>query len=280
LKFWEVKNKVGTNKVGELRLYGDISNDKFWDNDVTPQQIVDDINALGQIETLNVYINSGGGSVFAGQAIYSILKRLKVTKCAYIDGLAASAASLIPLACDKIYMPSNAMIMIHNPLIATMGNANDLREMADRLDLIRESIINVYQEKTKLSREEIISMMDAETWMGADKALELGFIDEIESSVDIAASIAFIKDGKQLSYGYVNVNLDNYKNFDVSILQNNKSHIHTGQDTTHTHTLHTNSVGTHSHDITNRGESEPVVNILEIQKQKFRKLKNKILKSN
>ena len=112
-KFWSFKALDET--TGELLLYGEISDISWWGDEVTPKQFKEDLDALGDIDVLNVYINSPGGDVFAGQAIYSMLKRHKAQVKVYIDGLAASIASLVAMAGDKVIMPANAMMMIHNP---------------------------------------------------------------------------------------------------------------------------------------------------------------------
>ncbi len=190
MKYWEVRMAANSDDTGELILYGDISSAQWWGDEITPKQVDADLKALGDIKTLNIYVNSGGGSVFAGQAIYNIIKRHKAgTKNAYIDGLAASIASVIPLAADKVYMPNNAMMMVHNPYAISMGNAGELRKMADTLDTIRESILNVYEEKTGQERDKLVELMDAETWMTADDALEYGFVDELQEDKQVAASI-------------------------------------------------------------------------------------------
>lgn len=186
-KFWNM-NKIKNNE-GELLIYGPISDESWWGDEVTPKQFKEDLDALGDIDTLNIYINSSGGDVFAGQAIYSIISRHKAQKIVYIDGLAASIASIIAMAGDLVVMPKNAMMMIHNPWTIAMGNAQDFRKLADDLDKIRESLIAAYQEKSNLDREKIIELMDAETWLTADEALEYRFIDEIEKPKQIAASI-------------------------------------------------------------------------------------------
>ena len=186
-KFWNFKNKG--KKKGELTLYGDISSTSWWGDEVTPKQFKADMDALGEIDELDIFINSGGGDVFAGQAIYSILKRKNATKTVYVDGLAASIASVIAMAGDKIIIPRNAMMMIHNPYTWTAGNSEELRKMADDLDKIRESIVNTYEDKTGLEREKIIELMDAETWMTAEDAKEYGFADEVGDEKEVAASV-------------------------------------------------------------------------------------------
>ena len=205
-KFWNFKAKSETE--GELMLYGPISSSTWWGDEVTPKQFKKDMDALGDIANLNIYINSDGGDVFAGQAIYSMIKRHKAAKTVYIDGLAASVASLIAMAGDKVYMPSNAMLMIHNPYTIAIGNSNEFRKLADDLDKIRESMLTTYASKTGMEQEELIKLLDAETWLSAEDAYILGFADEIEEQKAIAASI----EGGFLMVNNVQMDLKKYKN--------------------------------------------------------------------
>lgn len=186
-KFW-VFNKLKENE-GELLIYGPIGDEATWGNEITAKKFKEDLDALGDIDTLNIYINSEGGDVFAGQAIYSMLSRHKAQKIVYIDGLAASIASVIAMAGDLVVMPKNSMMMIHNPWTVAAGNADYFRKLANDLDKIRESLIVAYQSKSNLSREKIIELMDAETWMTAEEAVQYGFADEIEKEKQVAACI-------------------------------------------------------------------------------------------
>lgn len=186
-KFWSMK--ALDNKTGEVLLYGEISDVSWWGDEVTPKQFKEDLGALGDVETIKVFINSPGGDVFAGQAIYSMLKRHKAQVHVYIDGLAASIASLIAMAGDKVVMPANAMMMIHNPWTLAVGNANDFRKLADDLDKIRDSMITAYGSRSALTTEEIKGLLDAETWLTAQECVEYGFADEVEEAKELAASI-------------------------------------------------------------------------------------------
>jgi ATP-dependent Clp protease protease subunit len=207
MKFWEVKAKA--NKTGELLIYGDITSTSYWGDEITPKAIDSAMKELGDIDTLNVYVNSGGGSVFAGMAIFNIIKRCKATtKNAYVDGLAASISSVIPLACDKVYMPSNSMMMVHLPSGGMRGNAEEMRKMADTLDKVRDTIIEVYKEKTGKDEEELKALMEAETWMTAKEAIEMGFADELQAEVKIAAST----DGAFLMFNKEKFAIDRFKN--------------------------------------------------------------------
>ncbi len=186
-KFWNFK--AIDDKQGELTLYGEISNETWYGDEVTPKEFKAGLDDLGEIETLNVYINSPGGDVFAGQTIYSILKRHKAQKNVYIDGLAASIASVIAMAGSTIFMPKNSMMMIHNPWTFGVGNASDFRKLAEDLDKIRESLISTYEDRSALMRDEIIDIMDKETWLTASECEEYGFCDVVEEEKNIAASI-------------------------------------------------------------------------------------------
>lgn len=186
-KFWAFKAEG--NKRAKLDLYGIISSTSWWDDEISATSFKSDLDALGDIDELDVYINSDGGDVFAGQAIHSMIKRHKAKVTVYIDGIAASIASVIAMAGDKVIMPRNAMMMVHNPWSYATGNAERFRKMADALDNIRESMIAAYEDRTGLPRDEIISLLDAETWLSADQAVEKGFADEIEQSKEVAASI-------------------------------------------------------------------------------------------
>lgn len=193
-KFWQFRNAADDSNVGELLIYGIIGDWLF--DDVNPKEFKKELDDLGDVEEIRVFINSDGGDVFAGQAIHSMLKRHKAKVSVYIDGLAASIASVVAMAGDTVYMPKNAMMMIHNPWTIALGDANEFREMAEILDKVRESIIIAYQQKSDLDREEIIELLDAETWMSAEEAVEKGFADEIEETKKVAA--LFDRNNKKL----------------------------------------------------------------------------------
>lgn len=191
-KFWKFKNLA--NNEGELDIYGEISSSSGgWFSDgteITPTGFKEDLAALGDISTLNVYVNSPGGDVFAGQAIYSMLKRNKATVNVYVDGLAASIASVIAMAGDSIHMPSNSMMMIHNPWSFAQGNSKDFRKMADDLDKIGLSIQETYLAKAPdMKSEKLVELLDNETWLTAKECFDLGLCDVIEDEKTIAASL-------------------------------------------------------------------------------------------
>jgi ATP-dependent Clp protease protease subunit len=193
---------------GELYLYGDISSVSWWGDEITPQTFKQDLDALGDIAVLNVFINSNGGDVFAGHAIHSMLKRHKAKVVITVDGLAASIASVICTAGDVVQMYRNTMQMVHEPWTFAVGNASDMRKMADDLDKISESLVSAYEDKTGLSRDEIKAIMAAETWLTADECKEKGFCDVVLAEKKVAASIS----GDILAM--------NGQNFDISRFRN------------------------------------------------------------
>ena len=175
-KFWQwVKNEITGGNV--LRLDGIIAEESWLFDEVTPKQFREELNSCnGDIE---LYINSPGGDVFAASQIYTMLMEYKGNVTVKIDGIAASAASVIAMAGTVTAMSPTSNMMIHNPWTGTIGDAEEMRTCAEFLDEIKESIINAYELKTGLSREKISELMTAETWMNAKKALELGFCDKI-----------------------------------------------------------------------------------------------------
>ena len=177
LKFWNlVKNEE--EKTAELILYGSIGSDEYWD-DISDKVFKQDIENLGDVENITLHINSPGGSVFSAVAIANTLKNHKAKVIANIDGLAASAATIITSACDTVRMPKNALFMIHNPITFAYGNNQEMQKTVEMLDKVKNSIIETYLNKTKTDKETLSELMDNETWMNAEEAKEYGFIDEI-----------------------------------------------------------------------------------------------------
>jgi len=180
-------------KSGDIFIYGEIT--KYaWEEygEKSAKIFQEELSELGDVETINLYVNSPGGSVFEGLAIGNQLKRHKARVIAHVDALAASIASVIIMAADEIRMPENSMLMIHNPWMYTAGNAVELRKKADELDRIAESAILDYLAKAgeKLKEDELREMLDAETWLSADEAYQYGLCDVVEESNDMAASIS------------------------------------------------------------------------------------------
>lgn len=189
-------NKKTQNK-GEIYIYGDIVSSKWDETDVTAVDFKNELNQLGDVSEIDVHINSAGGNVFEGHAIYNMLKMHKAKVNIYVDALAASIASVIAMSGDTIFMHKNSFMMIHNSWIMTLGNSKDLRQTADLLDKTDQSSNNAYLDKaTNLSEEELKQLLEAETWLTADEALEKGLADEILGASEIAASIS--KDSYQM----------------------------------------------------------------------------------
>ena len=177
LKFWNVM-KNDEEKSAELILYGSIGSDEYWD-DISDKAFKQDIENLGDVENITLHINSPGGSVFSAVAIANTLKNHKAKITANIDGLAASAATIITSACDVVKMPKNALFMVHNPITFAYGNNQDMQKTLEMLNKVKNSIIETYLNKTKTDKETLSELMDNETWMSAEEAKEYGFIDEI-----------------------------------------------------------------------------------------------------
>ncbi|CCJ32882.1 head maturation protease, ClpP-related [Caloramator australicus] len=178
-KFWQFKNT--SEDTAELILYGPIADSTWWGDEVTPKNFAEDLKNLGDIKNLVIRINSVGGDVFAANAIYTLLKDHKANKTVKIDGIAASAATIIAMAGDTIEIPANGMMMIHNPMVVLLGayNAEELNRMQDTLDSIKKTIIAAYKNKTGKSEEELSKLMDEETWMTGEEAVKEGFADKL-----------------------------------------------------------------------------------------------------
>lgn len=190
----QVKNSTDT--TADLYFYGDIVSD-WWgawtDEDQYPDAVKNFLNEHNG-KKLNIYMNSGGGSVFAGLAIYNMLKRHSGEKTVYIDGLAASIASVIALAGDKVVMPKSSMMMIHKPWSWTSGNANEFRKMADDLDEIEKCILAVYEENLKdgIDMQLIKDLVDAETWLTGEEAEKYFNIDIGEEKQAVACTSDYL----------------------------------------------------------------------------------------
>lgn len=177
-KFWNwVKNEGELESTRTLFLNGEISDETWYGDEVTPQLFKDELNA--DSGDITVWINSPGGDVFAAAQIYNMLRDYKGHVTVKIDGLAASAASVIAVAGDTVLVSPVAMMMIHNPATIAMGNTKDMEAAIAMLNEVKESILNAYVDKTGLSRSKLSKMMDDETWFNAKKAVELGFADKV-----------------------------------------------------------------------------------------------------
>jgi len=184
-KFWDFKAKAESGSsesaAAELILYGDISQTSWYGDEVTPKLFDSDLAALGDVSEIVVRINSGGGDVFAANAIYTRLKDHKAKITVKIDGWAASAATIIAMAGDRILIPASGVFMIHNPLMGVSGyyGAEDFVKLSEELAVIKQSIINGYCLKTGKSDTEISALMDKETWLDGKDAVKSGFCDEL-----------------------------------------------------------------------------------------------------
>ncbi|MEC0242774.1 Clp protease ClpP [Paenibacillus dokdonensis] len=189
-KYWDFK--AAASGEGELYIYGDIVSWQWDDSDTSANSFKKDLDALGDIHTLKLYINSPGGSVFEGVAIHNILKRHKAYKIAHIDGLAASISSLIPMACDETHMPSNAMMMVHRPWNFVVGNASELRKAADDLDRICESMKQSYLDRAgdKLSEEKLTELLEVESWLTAKECFNYGLCNVVGEANKAAACVS------------------------------------------------------------------------------------------
>ena len=177
-KFWNwVKNEGEFGIERTLFLNGEISDETWYGDEVTPKLFKDELNS-GEGD-ITVWINSPGGDVFAAAQIYNMLRDYKGSVTVKIDGLAASAASVIAVAGDTVLMSPVAMMMIHNPATLAIGNAKEMERAIEMLNEVKESILNAYEDKTGLKRSKLSKMMDDETWFNAKKAVELGFADKI-----------------------------------------------------------------------------------------------------
>ena len=177
-KFWEWKNQTENNPVGRtIFLNGTIAEESWFDDDVTPQLFKDEL--MSGEGDVTVWINSPGGDCIAAAQIYNMLKEYPGNITVKVDGLAASAASVIAMAGDTVLMSPVSMMMIHNPATIAMGDHVVMQQVIDMLDEVKESIINAYVIKSGLSRAKLAHLMDAETWMNANKAVELGLADGI-----------------------------------------------------------------------------------------------------
>ena len=172
-KFWNWVRNEGEKRI--LLLDGEISDETWWGDEVTPQMFRSELNAAeGDID---LWINSPGGDCYAAAQIYNMLMEYKGNVAVKIDGIAASAASVVAMAGTTVEISPLGMLMIHNPMTVSIGDTHEMERTIAFLSEIKESIINAYEIKTGLSRAKISRLMDAETWMNAKKAVELGFAD-------------------------------------------------------------------------------------------------------
>lgn len=178
--FWQFRNIAG-GQSAELMLYGDIAQYSWYKDDVTAKQFADELAALGPVSEITVRINSGGGDVFAAQSIGNLLEQNAATVTAQIDGLCASAATIVACHCDRVVAANDSIYMIH-PVrmgICDYMGKEDLRQCMDALDVIRDTITGLYARKTGRPQEDVAAQMDATSWWTSSQAKENGFVDEL-----------------------------------------------------------------------------------------------------
>ena len=178
-KWYNIQNKAG--ETADVYIF-----DEIGTYGITAQEFITDIKDLKDTP-INLRINSLGGDVFDGMAMYNVIKRREAKTTVYIEGIAASIATIISLGADEVVMAENSLFMIHNAWGGTMGEAKDMRKTADTLEKITGELTDIYRKKTGLSYDALAEMMDEETWLNANEALEMGFIDTISDSIKVAA---------------------------------------------------------------------------------------------
>jgi len=188
MKWYSIVSKADK---AEVWIYEMIGEDFWTGGGVTAKNFQKELSEI-KASQIDLHINSPGGQVNDGITIYNLLKQHPANITTYIDGWAGSIATIIALAGSKVYMAENGMWIVHNPSGVVIGNANDMRSMADVLDKIGDTMVGTYASKTKKTEAEVKAVMDVETWMNADEAKEFGFVDEITGEMDMAACVKFI----------------------------------------------------------------------------------------
>lgn len=201
-RLWEIKQSATPNTL-DLYIYGDVESDGYdwWneriiESETSANHFREELAKHPNVEQINIYINSYGGSVFEGTAIYNQLKRHAAHKTVYIDGFACSIASVIAMAGDEVVMPKNALMMIHNMWMWVNGNAAELRKAADDLDIINTAGRGAYLDKAgdKLDESKLVEMMDAETWLTAEQCIQYGLADRYaEKDADMQNASAVLQ---------------------------------------------------------------------------------------
>ncbi len=204
-KWYNIQNKAG--ETADIYIF-----DEIGTYGVTAQDFISEIKGLKDMP-INLRINSLGGDVFDGMAMYNVIKRREAKTTVYIEGIAASIATIIALAADEVIMAENSLFMIHNAWVGTSGEAKDMRKTAETLDKITSELTDIYVKKTGLSYDALAEMMDEESWLNAQEAFDLGFIDTISDSIKVAAKYDVSK--------FKNITQEEIKN-KLSININNK----------------------------------------------------------
>lgn len=232
--FWSFRAAADEAAAPELILYGDIASETWWGDKVTPKQFTEELSALGSVSEIVVRINSGGGDVFAANAIYTRLKDNPAKITVKIDGWAASAATIVAMAGDVIEIPGNGVFMVHDPKMGVLGyfSESDFIKLSDELKVIKQSIVNGYALKTGKKPEDIAAIMAAETWYDGKQAVDAGFCDklmfeEAETTVENASKVVV---------NSVAMDLSRFPAMPVSLLNRCAAHTPDGFSNTSTHT--------------------------------------------
>lgn len=214
--FWTFRAAADKSTAPELILYGDIASETWWGDEVTPRQFSDELNALGEVSEIVVRINSGGGDVFAANAIYTRLKDNAAKITVKIDGWAGSAATIVAMAGDVIEIPGNGVFMVHDPKMGARGyfSAEDFVKAAEELNVIKNSIVNGYALKTKKDPEEIAAIMAAETWYDGKQAVDAGFCDRLM----FEDAKTTVENMGKVVVNSVSMDLERFPNLSVSLL--------------------------------------------------------------
>ena len=232
-QYWRFENSADADEA-TLYVYGDIVTydleDWNWPDDVVPNKFKNELNELGDVKTIHVRINSNGGSVFAAYAIMNLLKSHKAQIIVHNDGIAASAATIVAMAGDKIFTALGSVWMFHLPLLSLWGmyNLNDLNRMGSALTTIAESMLDIYNARTGIERAELEKMLNEETWLTGTQAKEKGFADEV-TDMEVAAYVA--SDKHTAVFNGLSVNISKVRNKDklLSMLKEQPAPVNTPQ---------------------------------------------------
>lgn len=234
-RFWDFRAAADESAPPELILYGDIASETWWGDEVTPRQFSEELNALGAVNEIVVRINSGGGDVFAANAIYTRLKDHAAKITVKIDGWAASAATIVAMAGDTIEIPGNGVFMVHQAKMGLLGyyGEKDLAKMMEELEVINNSIVNGYALKTGKPADEIAAIMERETWYDGKEAVDAGFCDKLmfeDAKTDV-------ENASKIVVNSVALDLSRFPNMPVALLNRCAAHTQGGFQNTQNHTI-------------------------------------------
>lgn len=231
--FWSFRAAAKDNAAPELILYGDIASESWWGDEVTPKQFTEELSALGAVPEIVVRINSGGGDVFAANAIYTRLKDNPAKITVKIDGWAASAATIVAMAGDVIEIPGNGIFMAHDPKMGVLGyySEADFVKLSDELKVIKQSIVNGYALKTGKDAEEIAAIMAAETWYDGKQAVDAGFCDKLM----FEEAEMTVENTSKIVVNSVPLDLSRFPDMPISLLNRLTAHTSGGFSNTPTH---------------------------------------------